>query len=62
MVMAVTQPLDLEVGDFPMDMVELVAEASHTVVMAVDTMALQEEEVGSQQEDTVVVAHQVGME
>ena len=64
MVMAVTHPLDLEVGDFLMDMAELVAEVSHTVVMVVDTMALPEEEVDSQQEDTVavVVAHQAGME
>ena len=64
MVMAVTHPLDLEVGDFLMDMAELVAEVSHTVVVAVDTMALPEEEVDSQQEDTVVVvvAHQAGME
>ena len=61
MVMAVTHPLDLEVGDFLMDMVELVAESSHTVVMAVGIMALPEEGVDSQQEDTVVV-HQVDME
>ena len=60
-VMAVTHPLDLEVGDFLMDMVEVVAEDSHTVVMAVDTMALPEEGVDSQQEDTVVV-HRVDME
>ena len=73
MVIAVTHPLDPEVGDFPMDMAELVAEVSQTVVVAVgimalpkvaDTMALSEEEVDSQQEDTVVavVAHQAGIE
>ena len=52
---AVTHPLDLEVGDSLMDMVDLVAEVSHTVAMAVDTMALLGEVVDSQQEDTVVV-------
>ena len=73
MVIAVTHPLDPEVGDFPMDMAELVAEVSQTVVVAVgimalpevvDTMALPEEEVDSRQEDTVVavVAHQAGIE
>ena len=58
--MVVTHPLVLEVGDFLMDMVEVVAEDSHTVVMAVDTMALPEGE-DSHQEDTVVV-HQLDTE
>ena len=58
--MAVTHLLDLEVGDFLMDMVEVVAKDSHTVVMAVDTTAFPEGE-DFHQEDTVVV-YQVDME
>ena len=45
--MAVTHLLDLEVGDFLMDMVELVAEAFHMVAMAVGITALPEEGVDS---------------
>ena len=50
--MAVIHLLDLEVGDFHMDMVEVVVEDSHTALKAVGTMAPLEGE-DSHQEDTV---------